>query len=263
MAYIEMAQASGLSLVAPDERDPIGATSVGTGELIWRPPRRAGARHITLGIGGSATTDGGRGLIGGLGDTGDVELDVACDVSNPLLGPNGAAAVYGPQKGATPMQVDRAGCAKRGLGRRAGAHDRPPRARHPRCRRSRRRRVRAPRHPGPLQGVRASARRGPGHGGHGLRRQARARRPRDHRRGPHRRPDRVRQDGARASRSAPRRRACRCIAVGGGVEPAGHRRARRRRRDRGARVRPAASPSRRRWPPARRPSSAAANASRG
>jgi glycerate kinase len=104
MAYIEMAQASGLSLVAPEERDPIGATSIGTGELI-AAAAAAGARHITLGIGGSATTDGGRGLIGGLGDTSDVELDVACDVSNPLLGPDGAAAIYGPQKGATPMQV--------------------------------------------------------------------------------------------------------------------------------------------------------------
>ena len=104
MAYIEMAQASGLSLVEPDERDPVGATSVGTGELI-AAAAAAGATRITLGIGGSATTDGGRGLIGGLGDTSGVELDVACDVSNPLLGPSGAAAVYGPQKGATPSQV--------------------------------------------------------------------------------------------------------------------------------------------------------------
>jgi glycerate 2-kinase len=103
-AFIEMAEASGLSRVRPDERDPIGATSVGTGELI-AAAAGAGARHITLGIGGSATTDGGRGLIAGLGDVGPVELAVACDVSNPLLGASGAAAIYGPQKGATPTQV--------------------------------------------------------------------------------------------------------------------------------------------------------------
>ena len=69
----------------------------------------AGARHITLGIGGSATTDGGRGLLDGLldgdRDLSGVELEVACDVSNPLLGPDGAAAVYGPQKGAGPSDV--------------------------------------------------------------------------------------------------------------------------------------------------------------
>jgi glycerate kinase len=104
MAYVEMAQASGLSLVRPDERDPIAATSIGTGELI-AAAAAAGATHITLGIGGSATTDGGRGLLGGLADTSGVELAVACDVSNPLLGPDGAAAIYGPQKGATPAQV--------------------------------------------------------------------------------------------------------------------------------------------------------------
>ncbi len=103
-AFIEMAEASGLSRVRPDERDPIGATSIGTGELI-AAAASAGVSHITLGIGGSATTDGGRGLIAGLGDTGPVELAVACDVSNPLLGASGAAAIYGPQKGATPTQV--------------------------------------------------------------------------------------------------------------------------------------------------------------
>ncbi|HEY7522700.1 MAG TPA: glycerate kinase [Candidatus Limnocylindrales bacterium] len=116
-AVVEMAEASGLSRLAPDERDPVGATSVGTGELI-EAAYRAGARSILLGIGGSATTDGGLGLLQGLAAYGaglelasldprvhEIELEVACDVTNPLLGPNGAAATYGPQKGATPDQV--------------------------------------------------------------------------------------------------------------------------------------------------------------
>jgi glycerate 2-kinase len=107
-AVIEMATASGLSRIRPDERDPIAATSVGTGELL-AAAIDAGVRHVTLGIGGSATTDGGQGLLDGLlaGDRRleEVELQVACDVSNPLLGPTGAAATYGPQKGATPEDV--------------------------------------------------------------------------------------------------------------------------------------------------------------
>jgi len=108
MAVIEMAEASGLSRTRPDERDPIAATSVGTGELLAIAMDQ-GARRIMLGIGGSATTDGGRGLVaaldGGGGPDLQVDLVVACDVSNPLLGPDGAAAVFGPQKGATPGQV--------------------------------------------------------------------------------------------------------------------------------------------------------------
>jgi glycerate kinase len=107
-AVVEMAEASGLSRVAPAERDPIGATSVGTGELVGAAID-AGARHVTLGIGGSATTDGGRGLLEGLADGGRrldaTDVEVACDVSNPLLGPTGAAATYGPQKGASPEDV--------------------------------------------------------------------------------------------------------------------------------------------------------------
>ncbi len=132
-AVVEMAQASGLSLVPAEERDPLAATSVGTGELLLAAIR-AGARSVVLGIGGSATTDGGTGLLRGLGarpaaragvaqgrgagDGGnrhwdlsaldalsDVDLAVASDVTNPLLGPRGAAAVYGPQKGATAEQV--------------------------------------------------------------------------------------------------------------------------------------------------------------
>jgi glycerate kinase len=120
-AAIEMAAASGLSLLHTSERDPIRATSIGTGDLI-RTALNAGVTSIVLGIGGSATTDGGAGLLTGLGAKADrdsatadlsglderlgtVELQVACDVSNPLCGPTGAAAVYGPQKGATPEQV--------------------------------------------------------------------------------------------------------------------------------------------------------------
>ena len=107
-AFVEMAQASGLSLVGPAERDPIAATSVGTGELVGAAID-AGAGHVTLGIGGSATTDGGRGLLEGLEDGGRrtdaTDVEVACDVSNPLLGPTGAAATYGPQKGASPDDV--------------------------------------------------------------------------------------------------------------------------------------------------------------
>ena len=107
-AVVEMAEASGLSRVTAAERDPIAATSIGTGELVGAAID-AGARHVTLGIGGSATTDGGRGLLEGLKDGARrldaTEIEVACDVSNPLLGPTGAAATYGPQKGATPDDV--------------------------------------------------------------------------------------------------------------------------------------------------------------
>ena len=120
-AVVEMAEASGLSRVAPAERDAVKATSIGTGEAI-RAAIEAGATSIVLGIGGSATTDGGAGLLVGLGADADrdvpradlagldprlagVEMAVACDVTNPLLGSTGAAAVYGPQKGATAADV--------------------------------------------------------------------------------------------------------------------------------------------------------------
>jgi glycerate 2-kinase len=103
-----MAEASGLSRLTASERDPVAATSVGTGELI-KAAIDAGVRHITVGIGGSATTDGGKGLLEGLGGLDGLltppAVAVACDVSNPLLGDQGAAAIYGPQKGATPAQV--------------------------------------------------------------------------------------------------------------------------------------------------------------
>jgi len=118
-AIVELASASGLSRLTPSERDPLGATTRGTGEVL-RAAVDAGARSITLGIGGSATNDGGAGILEALGaridDDGidvaqvdsrlsDVDLQVACDVTNPLLGARGAAATYGPQKGATPEQV--------------------------------------------------------------------------------------------------------------------------------------------------------------
>lgn len=137
-AVIEMAAASGLALVPPQRRDPTRTTTFGTGELI-RAALDAGASHVLIGIGGSATTDGGigaaqavgvvfRGLQQGLlthpltgGDLADLSriepggrdaridrtsFEVACDVDNPLLGARGAAAVYGPQKGANPQQVE-------------------------------------------------------------------------------------------------------------------------------------------------------------
>jgi glycerate 2-kinase len=120
-AFVEMAQASGLSLVAAAERDATRATSRGTGDVL-RAVLDAGIREIALGIGGSATTDGGAGILRALGAAvsddlaavdlagldprlGAVRLRIACDVTNPLLGPTGAAAVYGPQKGATPELV--------------------------------------------------------------------------------------------------------------------------------------------------------------
>lgn len=122
VAVIEMAAASGLSRVAAHERDAVRATSAGAGDLL-RAALDAGIRDVVLGIGGSATTDGAAGLLAALGarvgeglDRVDLtELDprlaelrlrVACDVSNPLLGPDGAAAVYGPQKGASTADVE-------------------------------------------------------------------------------------------------------------------------------------------------------------
>lgn len=134
-AVIEMAAASGLHWVAPQQRDATRTTSYGTGELI-RAALDAGARKIILGLGGSATNDGGMGLLQALGvrfldergePLGDggaalaglhaidlagldprlagVEVEVAADVNNPLCGEHGASAVFGPQKGASPEQV--------------------------------------------------------------------------------------------------------------------------------------------------------------
>lgn len=121
VAIVETAQASGLWRVAPEELDPLAASSRGTGELI-RAAVESGAREVIVAAGGSATTDGGRGALEALGARfggGSAELDpvrrmlrgvrlaVACDVRNPLLGPDGSARVFGPQKGATEEDVAR------------------------------------------------------------------------------------------------------------------------------------------------------------
>ncbi len=134
-AVIEMASASGLTLIPPDRRDPSVTTTRGTGELILAA-LDSGCRRLLVGIGGSATNDGGAGMAQALGvslrsadgeelgpgglelarlETIDVsgldprlaqcEVMVASDVTNPLTGPLGASAVYGPQKGASPEQV--------------------------------------------------------------------------------------------------------------------------------------------------------------
>jgi glycerate kinase len=133
-AAVEMAEASGLSRLPDGEpRSPLAASTIGTGEVL-RAVLDAGVRHILMGVGGSATTDGGSGLLHALGawyrgGTGgrlpgpipdlvavdlagvdlrlaELELRVACDVTNPLLGEDGAAAVYAPQKGAWPEDVE-------------------------------------------------------------------------------------------------------------------------------------------------------------
>ncbi len=134
-AVIEMAAASGLHLVPPARRDVLSACTYGTGELI-RAALDAGAERIVLGFGGSATNDGGSGMLRALGARfedaagsplppggaalaqlaridlsgldprlAQVDFEVACDVDNPLCGPRGASQVFGPQKGATPEQV--------------------------------------------------------------------------------------------------------------------------------------------------------------
>lgn len=106
--YMEMAAASGLTLVPADRRNPMLATTYGVGEMIADALHR-GCKHIVMGIGGSATCDGGRGMIEALRDkdalNADCKLTVACDVNNPLFGKNGAAYIFAPQKGATPEQV--------------------------------------------------------------------------------------------------------------------------------------------------------------
>jgi glycerate kinase len=105
-AIVEMASASGLALLAPAERDAEGANSAGTGDLIVAA-RDAGARRTILAVGGTATSDGGLGALGRIeaaGGLGQMELELACDVSIPF---ELAAEVFGPQKGATPEAVVR------------------------------------------------------------------------------------------------------------------------------------------------------------
>ncbi len=116
-AVIEIAQTSGLPLLTKEERNPLIATSYGTGELVADAVRK-GAKHIIVGLGGSATSDAGTGMIRALVDaftengTWDdiqelehVRFTIASDVKNPLCGENGAAHVFGPQKGASPDDV--------------------------------------------------------------------------------------------------------------------------------------------------------------
>jgi len=134
-AVLDMASASGLELLKREELNPMKASTYGTGELI-KAALDSGARELIIGIGGSATNDGGIGMIRALGfrvldengkpvgEGGEalakiasvdfsgadkrlkgVSIKAACDVTNPLLGPNGASAVFGPQKGATPEMV--------------------------------------------------------------------------------------------------------------------------------------------------------------
>jgi len=117
MAVIEIAQASGLTLLTKEERNPMVATSYGTGQLVADAVCK-GARHIIIGLGGSATSDCGMGMLKALiaifakhGQWDDVEalkdvrFTLASDVENPLYGEKGAAHVFAPQKGATPEMV--------------------------------------------------------------------------------------------------------------------------------------------------------------
>ncbi|WP_026562958.1 glycerate kinase [Bacillus sp. J37] len=134
-AVIEMAAASGLHLVPFERRNPLVTTTRGTGELILSA-LDLGVEHMIIGVGGSATNDGGAGMVQALGGrlldsdgndiqagggvlseiasidlTGldqrltEIKIEVACDVDNPLTGPRGASAIFGPQKGATPEMV--------------------------------------------------------------------------------------------------------------------------------------------------------------
>ena len=109
-AFIEMAKVCGLAMLAPEERNPEKTTTYGLGILLAEAQQR-GCEKIVIGIGGSATNDGGEGLLRALSrhprpDRGS-EIVVACDVDNPLLGPNGATMVYGPQKGADAAMLER------------------------------------------------------------------------------------------------------------------------------------------------------------
>ena len=106
-AVIEIAKASGLTLLKPEERNPMAATSYGTGQLVVDAIRK-GCKHIIVGLGGSATSDCGIGMLEAIenADYKDVHFTIATDVTNPLCGENGAAYVFGPQKGATPEMVE-------------------------------------------------------------------------------------------------------------------------------------------------------------
>ncbi len=135
-AIIEMADASGMKLLAPDDLDPLKSSSYGTGQLLAHAIKN-GCSEILLGVGGSATVDGGSGMLEALGAQffdkdnhriegngqnlyrirriyrprfpGKISVKVISDVKNPLLGENGAAKIFGPQKGASPGMVEHLG----------------------------------------------------------------------------------------------------------------------------------------------------------
>lgn len=134
-AIIEMSGAAGITLIADQERNPLYTTTYGVGEVI-KDAIEKGCRRFIIGIGGSATNDGGIGMLQALGfdfldaegkqvalgalgikdivtisaahalkELKDCTFKIACDVTNPLCGPNGCSAIYGPQKGATPQMI--------------------------------------------------------------------------------------------------------------------------------------------------------------
>jgi glycerate kinase len=106
VAVVEAAAALGLPLLAADERNPLEASSWGFGELLGAAVE-SGASSVIACVGGTATVDGGAGLLAAIGSRlSAVDLRVACDVRNPLLGPRGAARIYGPQKGADAAMVE-------------------------------------------------------------------------------------------------------------------------------------------------------------
>ena len=104
-AVVEAAEAIGLRLLAPDELDPLRASSRGLGELL-QAAAASRATELLVALGGTATVDGGAGLRDLVGDGLPLPTTVACDVANPLLGERGAARAFGPQKGASPAQVE-------------------------------------------------------------------------------------------------------------------------------------------------------------
>lgn len=135
VAVLKVASAVGIEAIHPSERNPMAATSLGVADLV-KGALRTGARRLIVGLGGSATNDGGAGLLAGMGARlldgedrlvppvpgllgqvatvdlsgldprlAETSIELACDVTNPLLGPHGATAVFGPQKGAGPSQV--------------------------------------------------------------------------------------------------------------------------------------------------------------
>ena len=106
-AIIEVAQAVGLSLLAPEERNPLKASSTGLGELLLAAHEN-GCNHYIIGMGGTATCDGGAGMLAvpGMEALRGARLELLCDVDAPFLGPKGAARVFAPQKGASPEDVE-------------------------------------------------------------------------------------------------------------------------------------------------------------